>query len=160
MLATSLTPKAYRFSELFASGNQPTRKSDVWAAPPSAKSFYVTHSDSGQPVLVIEPGSTAIYRVQRDAVGESFVLTELRGAPGETLYFTDQKARPGVTYTYRVIPVHAELLDNGILLEGMQSVQVARVKEQESTLGGWLNSLFGLRKQPDSEDAPASLFSR
>ena len=42
----------------------------------------------------------------------------------------------------------------------MQSVQVARVKEQESTLGGWLNSLFGLRKQPDSEDAPASLFSR
>ena len=160
MLATSLTPKAYRFSELFAAGNQPTRKSDVWAAPPSAKSFYVTHSDSGQPVLVIEPGSTAIYRVQRDAVGESFVLTELRGAPGETLYFTDQKARPGVTYTYRVIPVHAELLDNGILLEGMQSVQVARVKEQESTLGGWLNSLFGLRREPDSEDAPASLFSR
>ena len=160
MLATSLTPKAYRFSELFAAGNQPTRKSDVWAAPPSAKSFYVTHSDSGQPVLVIEPGSTAIYRVQRDAVGESFVLTELRGAPGETLYFTDQKARPGVTYTYRVIPVHAELLDNGILLEGMQSVQVARVKEQESTLGGWLNSLFSLRKEKDSEDAPASLFSR
>ena len=160
MLATSLTPKAYRFSELFAAGNQPTRKSDVWAAPPSAKSFYVTHSDSGQPVLVIEPGSTAIYRVQRDAVGESFVLTELRGAPGETLYFTDQKARPGVTYTYRVIPVHAELLDNGILLEGMQSVQVARVKEQESTLGGWLNSLFGLRKEQGSEDAPASLFSR
>ena len=160
MLATSLTPKAYRFSELFVAGNQPTRKSDVWAAPPSAKSFYVTHSDSGQPVLVIEPGSTAIYRVQRDAVGESFVLTELRGAPGETLYFTDQKARPGVTYTYRVIPVHAELLDNGILLEGMQSVQVARVKEQESTLGGWLNSLFSLRKEKDSEDAPASLFSR
>ena len=160
MLATSLTPKAYRFSELFASGNQPTRKSDVWAAPPSAKSFYVTHSDSGQPVLVIEPGSTAIYRVQRDAVGESFVLTELRGAPGETLYFTDQKARPGVTYTYRVIPVHAELLDNGILLEGMQSVQVARVKEQASTLGGWLNSLFGLRKESDSVDSPVSLFSR
>ena len=98
--------------------------------------------------------------MQRDAVGESFVLTELRGAPGETLYFTDQKARPGVTYTYRVIPVHAELLENGILLEGMQSVQVARVKEQESTLGGWLNSLFGMSKEQGSEDAPASLFSR
>ena len=42
----------------------------------------------------------------------------------------------------------------------MQSVQVARVKEQASTLGGWLNSLFGLRKESDSVDSPVSLFSR
>ena len=31
-----------------------------------------------------------------------------------------------MTYTYRVIPVHAELLNNGILLEGVQAVQIAR----------------------------------
>ena len=31
-------------------------------------------------------------------------------------------------YTYRVIPVHAELLNNGILLEGVQAVQVAQAK--------------------------------
>ena len=31
-----------------------------------------------------------------------------------------------MVYTYRVIPVHAELLNNGVLLEGVQSVQVAQ----------------------------------
>ena len=157
MLATSLTPKAYRTTELFAAGNQPTKKSDVWTAPPSAKSFYVTHNDSGQPVLVIEPSSTAVYRVQRDAVGESFILTELRGSPGQTLYFTDTRARAGTTYTYRVIPVHAELLDNGILLEGLQSVQVARA-QTPGNLGTWLKNLFS-REEKQDNDRPASLFS-
>ncbi len=159
MLATALTPKAYRTTELFAAGNQPTKKSNVWTAPPSAKSFYVTHNDAGQPVLVIEPASAAVYRVQRDAVGESFILTELRGTPGQTLYFTDSKARPGVTYTYRVIPVHAELLDNGVLLEGLQSVQVARVKDTGSTLTGWLKNLFSREDEEDEDDRPASIFS-
>ena len=159
MLATSLTPKAYRTTELFAAGNQPTKKSNVWTAPPTAKSFYVTHNDDGQPVLVIEPSSTAVYRVQRDAVGESFILTELRGTPGQTLYFTDNKARPGVTYTYRVIPVHAELLDNGVLLEGVQSVQVARVKDTGSNLGRWLKNIFSREDEEDEDDRPASMFS-
>lgn len=159
MLATSLTPSAYRVTELFAAGNQPTKKSDVWAAPPSAKSFYVTHNDQGQPLLVIEPGSSAIYRIQRDAVGESFILTELRGAPGETLYYTDSKAQAGVTYTYRVIPVHAELLDNGVLLEGMQSVQVARVQQTGSSLGNWLKNLFSRDEDAETLERPASLFS-
>lgn len=158
MLATSLTPKAYRTTELFAAGNQPTKKSDVWTAPAAAKSFYITHNDSGQPVLVIEPSSTAVYRVQRDAVGESFILTELRGTPGQTLYYTDSKAQPGVTYTYRVIPVHAELLDNGILLEGVQSVQVARVKST-SGLSQWLKNIFGRTEDEAAADKPASLFS-
>jgi len=159
MLATSLTPKAYRTTELFAAGNQPTKKSNVWTAPPTAKSFYVTHNDDGQPVLVIEPSSNAVYRVQRDAVGESFILTELRGTPGQTLYFTDSKARPGVTYTYRVIPVHAELLDNGVLLEGVQSVQVARVKDTGSNLGRWLKNIFSREDEEDEDDRPASMFS-
>ena len=34
----------------------------------------------------------AVYRVQRDAAGESFILTELRAAAGETLYYTDNTA--------------------------------------------------------------------
>ena len=160
MLATALTPKAYRTSELFTTANQPTKQSDVWTAPPSAKSFYVTHNDAGQPVLVIEPASAAVYRVQRDAIGESFILTELRGTPGQTLYFTDSKARPSVTYTYRVIPVHAELLDNGVLLEGLQSVQVARVKDSGGTLTGWLKNLFGREDEEDEDDRPASIFSK
>ena len=159
MLATSLTPKSYRVGEVFAVGNQPTKKSDAWAAPASAKSFYVKHSETGQPVLVIEPAADAIYRVQRDAVGESFILTELRGAAGQTLYFTDEKALPGVTYTYRVIPVHAELLENGVLLEGVQSVQVAQVRAAGAgdALRDWWNRLFGTGDS--AQERPASILA-
>ena len=157
MLATKLTPSAYRFSEIFKDGTQPTKGSDVWNAPAAAKAFSVTHNEAGQPVLVIGASDSAVYRVQRDAVGESFILTEMYGNAGETLYFTDEKARPGVVYTYRVIPVHAELLENGVLLEGMQSVQVAQVKS--TTLGGalenWWNSLFSKKR----DDGGQSIFT-
>ena len=74
MLATSLTPDAYKFSEIFIEGTQPTKKSDVWQPPASARSFYVTHDGDGQPQLVITASDAAVYRVQRDAVGESFSL--------------------------------------------------------------------------------------
>lgn len=158
MLASSLTPKSYRFTEYFREGTQPSAKSNVWSAPTSAKSFYVTHSEEGQPVLVIEPSADAIYRVQRDAVGESFILTEMRGTPGKTLYYTDNKAQPGVTYTYRVIPVHAELLENGVLLEGVQSVQVAQVKvRQDNAITRWWKGLFG--SDSGDGDAPASMLA-
>lgn len=156
MLATSLTPDAYKLTEVFREGTQPTKKSDVWTAPPSAKSFYVTHDESGQPRLVIQASSAAVYRVQRDAVGESFILTEMRADAGQTLTYTDTRAVPGVTYTYRVIPVHAELLDNGILLEGMQSVQVAQV-ERPHTFLDWFSSLF--ERQSNPEERPVSIFA-
>ncbi len=157
MLATSLTPDAYKVTELFVEGTQPTKKSDVWQPPASARSFYVTHDDQGQPQLVITASDAAVYRIQRDAAGESFILTELRAEAGQTIYFTDERARDGVTYTYRVIPVHAELLDNGILLEGKQSVQVARV-ERPSSFTNWLQGLFG-KDEEDPEDRPASIFA-
>ncbi len=158
MLATSLTPDAYKIREIFVDGTQPTRKSDVWQPPASARSFYVTHSGDGQPQLVITASDAAVYRVQRDAIGESFILTELRAEAGQTLYFTDDRARDGVTYTYRVIPVHAELLDNGILLEGKQSVQVARV-ERPSSFENWLQGLFRRDRDKEDEDRPASIFA-
>ncbi|NLO84874.1 MAG: PBP1A family penicillin-binding protein [Clostridiales bacterium] len=128
MLAVDVTPKAYRYTEYFTSDNRPTRKSDVWTPPRSANKFTVGHSDQGYPQLMIQPSDTAIYRVQRDTEGESFILTELYGSAGETLYYTDTSARAGIVYTYRVIPVHAELLNNGVLLEGVQSVQVAQAR--------------------------------
>ena len=156
MLATSLTPDAYKLTEVFIDGTQPTRKSDVWTAPSSARSFYVTHDEAGLPRLVITAGEDAIYRVQRDAAGESFILTEMPATAGQTLTYTDTRALPGVTYTYRVIPVHRELLENGILLEGMQSVQVARV-ERPDPVGDWLDSLF--RREAQEGDRPASIFT-
>ena len=76
-----------------------------------------------------------------------------------TLYYTDNRAQPGVTYTYRVIPVHAELLDNGILLEGTQSVQVARV-EKPSALSRWFSGLFAPKpEEKQEEELPASIFA-
>jgi len=126
MLATDLTPSNYRYTEVFTEDNHPTKRSDVWTPPRALNSFSVSHNGDGYPVLVMQPSDSAVYRIQRDTAGESFILTELYGSAGETLYFTDTKAKSGVTYTYRVIPVHAELLNNGILLEGVQSVQVAQ----------------------------------
>ena len=151
MLAASITPKLYRFSEVFTASNHPTKQSDIWNAPRTPNSFYVTYNESGNPLLVIQPADYAVYRIQRDAVGESFVLTELWGSAGETLYYADTKAVPGVTYTYRVIPVHAELLINGILLEGVQSVQVAQARSP-STGNNVLNDMFGFLFGADNQN--------
>lgn len=139
MLAVDLTPSAYRYTEYFTSDNYPTKKSDVWTPPRSPNNFTIGHNDSGYPVLMIQPADTAVYRIQRDTYGESFVLTELYGGAGETLYYTDTTAKAGVVYTYRVIPVHAELLNNGVLLEGVQAVQVAQANL--SGAGGFWQSV-------------------
>ncbi len=158
MLATSLTPAVYKIKEIFIEGTQPTKKSDVWQPPASARSFHVSHDENGQPRLVITASEAAVYRIQRDAVGESFILTELRADAGQTITYVDTRARDGVTYTYRVVPVHAELLDNGILLEGKQSVQVARV--ERPSFGDWLQGLFRReRDDEEDEDQPVSLFA-
>lgn len=150
MLATELTPKDYRYTEYFAEGNHPTRKSDIWTPPRALNSFTVGHSETGYPLLKLQPTDTAVYRVQRDTYGESFVLTELYGGKGETLYYTDTSAKPGVIYTYRVIPVHAELLNNGILLEGVQSVQVAQAQLPQQGFWGRLRDWFSGDEQEDN----------
>ena len=155
MLAVDLTPKNYRYTEYFADGTQPTRKSDIWTPPRSLNSFSITHSSDGYPMLRLQPADTALYRVQRDTYGESFVLTELYGGQGETLYYTDTSAKPGVIYTYRVIPVHAELLNNGVLLEGVQSVQVAQANLPSQ--GFWGKIRNWLREEEDDDDAVTSM---
>lgn len=142
MLAVDLTPKNYRYTEYFAEGSQPTKKSDIWTPPRSLNNFSIGHSSDGYPLLKLQPADTALYRVQRDTYGESFVLTELYGGQGETLYYTDTTAKPGVIYTYRVIPVHAELLNNGILLEGVQSVQVAQANLPSQGFWGKIRDWF------------------
>ena len=158
MLATSLTPDGYKIKEIFIKGTQPTKHSDVWQPPASASAFQVSHDGNGQPQLIITDSEAAVYRIQRDAIGESFILTELRANAGQTLTYVDDRARDGVVYTYRVIPVHAELLDNGILLEGKQSVQVARV--QRPTLSNWLQGFFRRDEEESEDDRPASMFAQ
>ena len=61
-------------------------------------------------------------------------------------------------YTYRVIPVNAELLENGVLLEGVQSVQVAQVRRKttgESIREWWTHLFTGEREA----ERPASLLT-
>ena len=162
MLATSVTPKNYTYSEVFLSSNRPTKDSSVWAAPRTPSAFYVTHNSQGNPVLVITAADRGLYRIQRDAVGECIILNELYGNAGETLYYTDQKAKVGVVYTYRIIPINAELLNNGVLLEGRQAVQIAQAKAPNAAGSLWRDItglLFGAAptENPNTADA-LSLF--
>ena len=161
MLATKNTPKGYSISEVFLSSNRPTKESKVWSAPRTPSAFYVTHNNQGNPVLVITAADAGVYRIQRDAIGECIILNELYGSAGETLYYTDKKAKLGVEYTYRIIPINAELLNNGILMEGKQAVQVASAKPPSTGSRIWediSNMLFGQASQDDGAADALSLF--
>lgn len=140
MLAGDSTPKAYRSSEIFASNNRPYAVSDLWNAPSAPSSFYVSHDSSGFPELHFKATAPARYRIQRDAIGESVILTELIGSSGQNMTYNDYSALPGVVYTYRIIPIHEELLQQGIWLEGKQAVQTAQVAQNSGS-----SFLAGLR---------------
>jgi len=141
MLASNTTPDSAKISEVFTTSNRPYAVSDVWNAPSAPSSFYVAHDSSGYPLLSFKASSSARYRIQRDAVGESVILTEMIGSSGQTLTYNDYTAVPGVLYTYRIIPIHEELLQQGVWLEGKQAVQLAQVS---ATGGGFLGSLRSL----------------
>ena len=159
MLATELTPDSYKYSEVFVKTNKLSKASTAWKPPASPRAFYVTHNESGAPVLCITPAENVILRVQRDSYGESIVLTELTATAGQTLYYADTSARAGVVYTYRVTPVHQELLQNGILLEGTQSVQIAQARTPSTgnTIWDRLRDLLS-QQEDETESADALLF--
>ena len=142
VLASDSTPKDYRLSEVFAASNRPYAVSDLWNAPAAPSSFTVAHDAGGYPQLHFRTASSARYRIQRDAVGESVILTEIVAGAGQNLTYSDYSAQPGVLYTYRIIPIHEELLRQGVWLEGKQAVQLAQVAS--SSPGGWLAGLRSL----------------
>lgn len=137
MLASDKTPKEYRLSEVFAASNRPYAVSDIWQAPDAPSSFYVAHNASGYPELHFKASSDARYRIQRDSVGESVILTEMIASSGQVLSFLDSTAQAGILYTYRIIPIHEELLQQGVWLEGKQAVQLAQVQAS----GGFFSGL-------------------
>ena len=101
----------------------------------------MAHDASGYPELHFKASSDARYRIQRDSVGESVILTEMVASSGQTLSFLDTSAQAGVLYTYRIIPIHEELLQQGVWLEGKQAVQLAQVQASSGLLSG-LRSLI------------------
>ena len=143
MLASDLTPKSARISEVFTASNRPHATSTLWNAPQAPSSFYVSHDSSGFPQLHFKAADTARYRIQRDSAGESTILTELLGSTGESMTYSDYTAQPGILYTYRIIPIHEELLKQGVWLEGKQAVQLAQVADTGgSGLFAGLRDLF------------------
>ena len=83
----------------------------------------------------------------------------MTGAAGQPLYYTDRSAKPGVVYTYRIIPIHQELLNNGILLEGKQAVQIAQTKGGFSSLWQDISDLlFGGNNESSQTQESLSLF--
>ena len=72
------------------------------------------------------------------------ILTELIGQSGQNLSYTDVSAQPGVLYTYRIIPIHEELLQQGVWLEGQQAVQLAQVASGGGFLAGLRNLIPAL----------------
>lgn len=142
MLAGELTPKNYRLNEVFIKSNRPYAVSDIWNAPPAPSSFYVAHNADGYPELHFKAAGTARYRIQRDSAEESVILTEMVGSGGESMTYSDNTAIPGVLYTYRIIPIHEELLQQGVWLEGKQAVQLAQVAS--SSGNRFLTGLMGL----------------
>ncbi|MBQ8618627.1 MAG: PBP1A family penicillin-binding protein [Clostridia bacterium] len=142
MLAGDTTPKDYRMSEVFTASNRPYAISDIWNAPAAPASFYVAHDAGGYPELHFKATDTARYRIQRDSVGESVILTEIVSTSGQNVTYRDQSAAPGVLYTYRIIPIHEELLQQGIWLEGKQAVQLAQVASGSSGFLAGLRNLF------------------
>lgn len=136
MLASDKTPKEYRLSEVFTASNRPYAVSDIWQAPDAPSSFYVAHNASGYPELHFKASSDARYRIQRDSVGESVILTEMIASSGQALSFLDSTAQAGILYTYRIIPIHEELLQQGVWLEGKQAVQLAQVQASGDFFSG------------------------
>lgn len=143
MLASDLTPKSARISEVFTVSNRPYAVSDLWNAPQAPSSFFVAHDASGFPQLHFKAVDTARYRIQRDSAGESVILTELLGSTGQNMMYSDYTAQPGILYTYRIIPIHEELLKQGVWLEGKQAVQLAQVADTSGNgLFAGLKNLF------------------
>lgn len=144
MLASDLTPKKYQQWEVFLSTNRPTRVSDVWQAPRAPSLYYIEVADDGMPRLVFTPTDTATIRIQRsDPWGGSIVLTEVYGRAGLLQTYTDETAVRGIRYTYTLVPIQSELLNEGVLLEGKGVSQSAQVFAQQSGLLDGLTSLFG-----------------
>ncbi|MDR1600748.1 MAG: PBP1A family penicillin-binding protein [Oscillospiraceae bacterium] len=142
MLASSLTPAKYREQEVFLATRKPTQISNVWSAPRAPGMYYIELADDGMPRLVFTPSDTANLRIQRtDPWGGSVVLTEVYGRAGQLQTYTDQTAQHGVRYTYTLTPIHSELLNEGVLLEGPAVSQSAQAFARGGTL---LDEMLGL----------------
>ncbi len=160
MLASDMTPEKYRYGEVFLETNRPYEVSTVWNPPLPPVNFYITNAENGKPVLSFTAAQYARYRIVRESGdGTSEQLTEMVLEAGNTAAYTDESAQVGVTYTYRIIPIHEELLQEGTWLEGQSVAQVAQAQwTYEGFLGGILDFLTPAQEPSPAPQEQTSLF--
>lgn len=160
MLASDTTPARYRYGEVFLQHNRPYDVSTVWNPPLAPMNFYIDHASSGKPLLHFTSAQYARYRIVREAAGgETLQLTEMVLDAGQEAVYEDADAQVGVTYTYRVIPIHEELLQEGVWLEGQSAAQVAQARwTYDTLLGGLVDWLAPAQEPTPSPTERTSLF--
>lgn len=132
MLASEFTPQKYRQWEVFLSTNRPTRVSDIWATPKAPGLFYIEQTEEGYPRLVFTPSDNSVLRIERsDFWGGSVTVAEIEGKAGLLQTYTDDTAVSGTKYSYTITPINADLLAEGILLEGQPLTQTAQQENKD-----------------------------
>lgn len=145
LLASDLTPAAYRQGEVFLAGNHPTQLSTYWDAPPPPGDLTLTFDAAGNPALSFTASAYGRYRLEREHGEERIILLEQIAQSGERVAFTDAQAEPGITYVYRVTPVSERLFQEGTLLEGESVSLLAQSRRRTPT---WFERLFGSADEP------------
>ncbi|MEA5059031.1 MAG: PBP1A family penicillin-binding protein [Candidatus Pelethousia sp.] len=125
VLATALTPKSAILSEVFVEGSQPTAESNYWVVPSPPASFSVSIGTDGRPLISFTGReSFAVYQLYRQEGLESPAMVKEWQGKGAVRY-TDEAALAGRTYTYYVLPVHAEMRVGNKRVQGPASPKKA-----------------------------------
>ena len=140
LLASNLTPSAYRQGEVFLASNHPTQVSDYWDAPAPPGDLTLSYDPDGNPTLSFTATAYGRYRLEREQDSDAVVLLEQTAQRGEAISYTDTQAEPGLTYVYRVVPISERLWQEGTLLQGESVSMLAQSRRRAPT---WLDRLLG-----------------
>ncbi|MEG0767049.1 MAG: transglycosylase domain-containing protein, partial [Clostridia bacterium] len=158
MLSSAFTPEKYRYDEVFLTSNRPTRVSDVWQPPRAPSLFYIEPGESGMPRLVFQCVDRATCRIERtDVAGGTVILHEMVCEPGVLQTYTDVSAQRGLRYTYRIIPLHTDLLAEGMALEGPSVSQVGQAASQAENFWNDLADFFAPNRNTPAPTAAPTL---
>lgn len=109
VLATALTPKSAILSEVFVEGSQPTAQSTYWVVPSPPAGFAVSLGADGRPLITFTGReSFAVYQLYRQEGASTPVMIKEWQGKGAVRH-SDEGALPGRTYTYFILPLHAEM---------------------------------------------------
>ena len=140
-LASSYTPEAYTFTEIFRTSSVPTETSGHWQIPSPPDDLSVTLNQEGKPVIrFTAPSSNTLYSIYRRSQDGTVSIAQRKANFGQSVEVVDQQAAPNTRYEYYVVPTHAELTIDGKPAQGAVSTSKAITTPQEGT---WYNPIDG-----------------